>query len=67
MTAVAPDASPTTASLDDVARKRILTVLFVGVFMAALDAAVVAPAVPALRAAFGVEHLRDQLRSRRRR
>ncbi|MCC7322265.1 MAG: MFS transporter, partial [Gemmatimonadaceae bacterium] len=56
MTAVAPDASPTTASLDDVARKRILTVLFVGVFMAALDAAVVAPAVPALRAAFGVDN-----------
>ncbi|MBK8058448.1 MAG: hypothetical protein IPK33_11445 [Gemmatimonadetes bacterium] len=35
MTAVAPDASPTTASLDDVLRKWILTVLFVGVFMAA--------------------------------
>ncbi len=44
---------------DDVeaaARKRILTVLFVGVFMAALDAAVIAPAIPALRSAFGVDN-----------
>ena len=38
------------------ARKRILTVLFVGVFMAALDAAVIAPAIPALRSAFGVDN-----------
>lgn len=41
---------------EDAARRRILTVLFVGVFMAALDAAVVAPAIPALRAAFGVDN-----------
>lgn len=41
---------------DPVARRRILTVLFIGVFMAALDAAVIAPAVPALRAAFGVDN-----------
>ncbi|MFQ3661552.1 MAG: MFS transporter [Chloroflexaceae bacterium] len=38
------------------ARNRILLVLFVGVFMSALDAAVIAPAVPALRAAFGVDN-----------
>ena len=30
--------------------------LFVGVFMAALDAAIIAPAIPALRAAFGVDN-----------
>jgi MFS family permease len=33
-----------------------LTVLFVGVFMAALDTAIIAPAIPALRAAFGVDN-----------
>lgn len=42
------------AAPDPLARRRILVVLFIGVFMAALDAAVVAPAVPALRHAFGV-------------
>lgn len=41
---------------DAVARKRILTVLFAGVFMAAMDAAVIAPAIPALRDAFGVDN-----------
>lgn len=40
----------------DVARRRVLTVLFVGVFMAALDAAIIAPAIPALRLAFGVDN-----------
>lgn len=38
------------------ARRPLLTVLFLGVFMAALDAAVVAPAIPALREAFGVDN-----------
>lgn len=38
------------------ARRRIMTVLFIGVFMAALDTAIIAPAVPALRAAFGVDN-----------
>ena len=33
-----------------------MPVLFVGVFMAALDTAVVGPAIPALRAAFGVDN-----------
>ena len=37
-------------------RRRILSVLFAGVFMAALDSAVIAPAIPALRAAFGVDN-----------
>jgi MFS family permease len=40
--------------LDAQARRGVLTVLFIGVFMAALDAAVIAPAVPALKAAFAV-------------
>ncbi len=44
------------ADTEAAARKRILTVLFVGVFMAALDAAVIAPAIPALRRAFGVDN-----------
>lgn len=35
-------------------RNRILTVLFVGVLMGALDIAIVAPALPALQAHFGV-------------
>lgn len=43
------------AASDSQARRRILTVLFIGVFMAALDAAVVAPAVPALQAAFSID------------
>ncbi len=58
MTAIDPlaavSSAPTTA--DDASRRRILTVLFVGVFMAALDAAVIAPAIPALRTAFGVDN-----------
>ena len=33
-----------------------MPVLFIGVFMAALDTAVIAPAIPALRAAFGVDN-----------
>lgn len=41
---------------DAASRRRILSVLFIGVFMAALDAAVIAPAVPALRQAFGVDN-----------
>ncbi|MEI7645734.1 MAG: MFS transporter [Chloroflexales bacterium] len=43
---------------DASSRRRILTVLFVGVFMAALDAAIIAPAIPALRAAFDVDNSR---------
>ncbi|RRR68341.1 MAG: MFS transporter [Candidatus Viridilinea halotolerans] len=40
--------------LDAQARRKVMTVLFIGVFMAALDSAVMAPAVPALKATFGV-------------
>lgn len=48
--------SPDQAVGDPLARRGILTVLFIGVFMAALDTAVVAPAVPALKAAFAVDN-----------
>ena len=34
----------------------LLPTLFVGVFMAALDTAVIAPVIPALRAEFGLDH-----------
>ncbi|PDW03173.1 MFS transporter [Candidatus Viridilinea mediisalina] len=40
--------------LDVQARRGVMTVLFVGVFMAALDSAVIAPAVPALKETFEV-------------
>ena len=38
------------------APRRLLPTLFIGVFLAALDTAVVAPALPALRDAFGIDH-----------
>ena len=38
------------------ALRRILPVLYLGVFMAALDTAVIGPAIPALREAFGVDN-----------
>ncbi|MFN9423926.1 MFS transporter, partial [Gemmatimonas sp.] len=44
------------ANPEALARRRLLTVLFAGVFMAALDAAGIAPAIPALRSAFGVDN-----------
>ncbi|MFN9255065.1 MAG: MFS transporter [Gemmatimonas sp.] len=44
------------ANPEALARRRLLTVLFAGVFMAAMDAAVIAPAIPALREAFGVDN-----------
>jgi MFS family permease len=55
---LASPAIPTTAAApaDDADRRRILTVLFVGVFMAALDSAIIAPAIPALRLAFNVDN-----------
>ena len=40
----------------DAAQRRLVQVLFVGVFMAALDSAIVGPVLPALRAAFGVDN-----------
>ena len=39
---------------DNKKRNRILLVLFMGVLMGALDIAIVAPALPALQAAFGI-------------
>lgn len=58
MTVIAADAVATSAlsPAEAAARKRILTVLFTGVFMAAMDAAIIAPAIPALRSAFGVDN-----------
>lgn len=38
------------------ARRRLLPVLFIAVFMSALDTAVVGPVLPALRERFGVDH-----------
>jgi MFS family permease len=40
----------------DAAPRRLMPVLFIGVFMAALDTAVIGPAIPALREAFGVDN-----------
>ena len=40
----------------DAAQRRLVQVLFVGVFMAALDSAIVGPVLPALRAAFGIDN-----------
>jgi MFS family permease len=54
--ATSPTAAETSGTGDAASRRRILTVLFTGVFMAALDAAIIAPAIPALRAAFGVDN-----------
>jgi MFS family permease len=47
-------ADATAPAADALSRRRIMTVLFIGVFMAALDTAIIAPAIPALRAVFGV-------------
>jgi multidrug resistance protein len=43
-------------AVDRSASRRLMPVLFIGVFMAALDTAVIGPAIPALRAAFGVDN-----------
>ena len=40
----------------DAKQNRLVQVLFVGVFMAALDSAIVGPVLPALRASFGVDN-----------
>ncbi len=37
-------------------RRAIMTVLFVGVFMSALDSAIIGPIIPALRAAFAIDN-----------
>jgi MFS family permease len=46
--------TPSTADLTGY--RRIMPILFIGVFMAALDAAIIAPAIPALREAFAVDN-----------
>ena len=48
--------TPTTLPANDAAQRRLVQVLFVGVFMAALDSAIVGPVLPALRATFGVDN-----------
>ena len=47
---------PATLPAADAAQRRLVQVLFVGVFMAALDSAIVGPVLPALRAAFGIDN-----------
>ncbi|MBU6259845.1 MAG: MFS transporter [Burkholderiales bacterium] len=49
--------APTLAAAPALPR-RLLPVLFIGVFMAALDTAIIGPAIPALREAFGVDNRR---------
>jgi MFS family permease len=48
--------STVSTSPGDASPRRLLPVLFIGVFMSALDTAVIGPAIPALRAAFGVDN-----------
>jgi len=48
--------TPTPLPSADAAQRRLVQVLFVGVFMAALDSAIVGPVLPALRAAFGIDN-----------
>ena len=43
-------------SPDALPSRRLMPALFIGVFMAALDTAVIAPAIPALREAFAIDH-----------
>lgn len=47
---------PAILSAEDTAQRRLVKVLFVGVFMAALDSAIVGPVLPALRADFGIDN-----------
>ena len=48
--------APATLPAADAKQNRLVQVLFVGVFMAALDSAIVGPVLPALRAAFGIDN-----------
>jgi EmrB/QacA subfamily drug resistance transporter len=48
--------TPTTLPAANAAQRRLVQVLFVGVFMAALDSAIVGPVLPALRATFGIDN-----------
>ncbi|MEY3637318.1 MAG: hypothetical protein RIR68_451 [Pseudomonadota bacterium] len=53
-----PQQTPNSISLPagDAAQRRLVQVLFIGVFMAALDSAIVGPVLPALREAFGIDN-----------
>jgi len=42
--------------MDESSRRRLMPVLYAGVFLAALDTSVIGPAIPALKAAFGVDN-----------
>ena len=42
--------------MDETARRRLLRMLYAGVFLSALDTSVIGPAIPALKAAFGVDN-----------
>ena len=46
----------TTLPAANAAQRRLVQVLFIGVFMAALDSAIVGPVLPALRAAYGIDN-----------
>jgi len=46
----------TTGPHTDSAPRRLIPVLFIGVFMAALDTAIVGPAIPVLRQTFGIDN-----------
>ena len=48
--------SAVSGSADPSASRRLMPVLFIGVFMSALDTAIIAPAIPALRESFGVDN-----------
>jgi MFS family permease len=48
--------APTPLPADDAVQRRLVQVLFIGVFMAALDSAIVGPVLPALRAAFDIDN-----------
>jgi MFS family permease len=48
--------APLTSPSADALQRRLVQVLFVGVFMSALDSAIVGPVLPALRAAFGIDN-----------
>lgn len=42
--------------MDDLARQRLMPVLYAGVFLGALDTSVIGPAIPALKTVFGVDN-----------
>jgi MFS family permease len=45
-----------TSTTGNPATRRLMPVLLIGVFMAALDTAIIGPAIPALREAFGIDN-----------